>query len=48
MVSGWIERNPHLQWRWIQWLHAMLLSFHGTLSLSSNENVFTDSVAYIL
>lgn len=26
MVSGWIEFDPHLQWRWIQWLHAMLHS----------------------
>lgn len=26
MVSGWVEYDPHLQWRWIQWLHAMLVS----------------------
>ena len=25
MISGWIEYDPRLQWRWIQWLHAMLL-----------------------
>lgn len=23
VAAGWIAANPHLQWRWIQWLHAM-------------------------
>ncbi|KIJ65179.1 hypothetical protein HYDPIDRAFT_167441 [Hydnomerulius pinastri MD-312] len=23
MVSGWVELDPRLQWRWIQWLHAI-------------------------
>lgn len=23
LVAGWIEANPHLEWRWIQWIHAM-------------------------
>ncbi|KAH7885788.1 major facilitator superfamily domain-containing protein [Phlebopus sp. FC_14] len=23
MVSGWIELAPRLQWRWIQWIHAI-------------------------
>ncbi|KIK93695.1 hypothetical protein PAXRUDRAFT_144509 [Paxillus rubicundulus Ve08.2h10] len=23
MLSGWIEQDPRLQWRWIQWLHAV-------------------------
>ena len=22
-ASGWIEQNPHLEWRWIQWIHVM-------------------------
>lgn len=26
MVSGWVEYDPRLRWRWIQWLHAMLVS----------------------
>ena len=21
MIAGWIEANPRLEWRWIQWLH---------------------------
>ncbi|THG98765.1 hypothetical protein EW026_g3482 [Hermanssonia centrifuga] len=21
VVAGWVEMNPHLGWRWIQWLH---------------------------
>ncbi|KAI9573830.1 major facilitator superfamily domain-containing protein [Boletus coccyginus] len=25
MVSGWIKYDSHLQWRWIQWLHAMFV-----------------------
>jgi len=24
IISGWIEVNPHLEWRWIQWIHLML------------------------
>ncbi|KZS99663.1 MFS general substrate transporter [Laetiporus sulphureus 93-53] len=23
LASGWIEQNPHLEWRWIQWIHAI-------------------------
>lgn len=23
VAAGWIAANPHLQWRWIQWLHAI-------------------------
>jgi hypothetical protein len=22
-AAGWIEANPHMQWRWIQWIHVM-------------------------
>ncbi|EPT01012.1 hypothetical protein FOMPIDRAFT_1121546 [Fomitopsis schrenkii] len=24
LMAGWIEQNPHLQWRWIQWIHAII------------------------
>ena len=23
LFAGWIAMNPHLEWRWIQWLHLM-------------------------
>ena len=23
VASGWIEMNPHLGWRWIQWIQMM-------------------------
>lgn len=23
LMSGWIEVNPHLEWRWIQWIQMM-------------------------
>ena len=23
VAAGWIEMNPHLGWRWIQWIHFM-------------------------
>ncbi|KIM88106.1 hypothetical protein PILCRDRAFT_62793 [Piloderma croceum F 1598] len=23
-VAGWVELNPRLQWRWIQWIHMIL------------------------
>lgn len=26
-AAGFVEMNPHLQWRWIQWIHMMLVSF---------------------
>jgi hypothetical protein len=29
-AAGWIEMNPHLQWRWIQWIHMMSdVSYHS-------------------
>lgn len=24
MIAGWIEANPSLQWRWIQWIHVIV------------------------
>ncbi|TFY54075.1 hypothetical protein EVJ58_g9074, partial [Rhodofomes roseus] len=24
LISGWIEMNSHLEWRWIQWIHAIV------------------------
>lgn len=38
LAAGWIEMNPHLQWRWIQWIHMMLVwvayaSFYLSLML---------------
>ena len=23
IIGGWIEMNPHLGWRWIQWIQMM-------------------------
>ncbi|KAI0332771.1 MFS general substrate transporter [Cubamyces sp. BRFM 1775] len=23
VAAGWIEQNPHLEWRWIQWIHVI-------------------------
>jgi hypothetical protein len=23
VVAGWVEMNPRLEWKWIQWLHMM-------------------------
>jgi hypothetical protein len=23
LAAGWIEQNPHLQWRWISWISLM-------------------------
>lgn len=25
VIAGWIEMNPHLEWRWIQWIHMMFV-----------------------
>ncbi|KAG2144597.1 major facilitator superfamily domain-containing protein [Suillus clintonianus] len=24
MIAGWIEAKPSLEWRWIQWIHALI------------------------
>lgn len=29
IAGGWIEMNPHLGWRWIQWIHTMYIHFSG-------------------
>jgi MFS family permease len=26
VIAGMIEADPHLEWRWIQWIHVMLVS----------------------
>ncbi|KAG1834348.1 major facilitator superfamily domain-containing protein [Suillus subluteus] len=31
MIAGWIEANPSLQWRWIQWIQAIV---SGVCSIS--------------
>ncbi|KAG0703948.1 MFS general substrate transporter [Suillus ampliporus] len=31
LVAGWIEANPSLEWRWIQWIHAIV---SGVYSIS--------------
>jgi hypothetical protein len=27
VAAGWIEANPHFEWRWIQWIHVMYVPF---------------------
>ncbi|THH29519.1 hypothetical protein EUX98_g4679 [Antrodiella citrinella] len=31
VAAGWVEMNPHLEWRWIQWIHMILT---GALALA--------------
>ncbi|KAH8104030.1 MFS general substrate transporter [Cristinia sonorae] len=31
VAAGWVEMNPHLRWRWIQWIHLILT---GTLTVA--------------
>lgn len=33
IISGWLELDPHLQWRWIQWIQGMSVHLmnHDTL-----------------
>ncbi|KAF8141955.1 major facilitator superfamily domain-containing protein [Boletus edulis] len=33
MVSGWIEYEPRLQWRWIQWLHAIFSGVYFVIAM---------------
>lgn len=35
LIAGIIEADPRLGWRWIQWIHVMLVSWdmtHNTLT----------------
>ncbi|KAF8713056.1 hypothetical protein AX14_013005 [Amanita brunnescens Koide BX004] len=31
IISGWIEMNPHLRWRWIQWIQMMYCGIYFIL-----------------
>jgi len=33
VAAGWVEMNPHLQWRWIQWIHMMFVVSFTTFLL---------------
>ncbi|KAI9573838.1 major facilitator superfamily domain-containing protein, partial [Boletus coccyginus] len=33
MVSGWIEYDSRLQWRWIQWLHAIFSGVYFVVAM---------------
>ena len=35
VAAGWIEMNPHLGWRWIQWFHLMSVPFSLAFPRSS-------------
>ena len=44
VAGGWIQSNSHLQWRWIQWFHAMYVNlscyhFRDLLSLSEDPEL---------
>jgi hypothetical protein len=30
VVGGWVEMNPRLGWRWIQWIHTMCVRLFYT------------------
>src|SRR5258707_11537833 len=33
VAAGWVEMNPRLQWRWIQWIHMMFVVSFTTFLL---------------
>ncbi|KAF8330493.1 MFS polyamine transporter [Amanita rubescens] len=37
LMSGWIEVNPHLGWRWIQWIQMMYTGIYFILSFFMQE-----------
>lgn len=46
VVAGWVEMNPRLEWRWIQWIQMMYIFFlRPSLRIL---NVFAAPVRYIL
>ena len=53
VAAGWVELNPHLGWRWIQWIHFMcVLLSHGAGASAhaarSVTAVFTVSVPFLM
>lgn len=36
VIAGWVEMNPRLEWRWIQWIQMMFASplFHISVTFN--------------
>lgn len=43
MVSGWVELDPNLEWRWIQWIHAMSVLPYSPRRRSSKSDMIFNS-----
>jgi hypothetical protein len=39
VAAGWIEQNPHLRWRWIQWVTFMCVSSISEFYSPSNNKI---------
>ncbi|KAF9461065.1 MFS polyamine transporter [Collybia nuda] len=37
IAAGWVEMNPHLEWRWIQWFQMMMCGIYIILLLFLKE-----------
>lgn len=47
VFAGWIELDSHLEWRWIQWIHAMLVLFSSINDRSLGDSLDDFSVTGI-
>ena len=36
VMAGYIEMNPHFEWRWIQWFHLMCVMIHRVFIYSTD------------
>lgn len=41
VAAGWIDMDPRLGWRWIQWIHAMYVDHLSCISHTSSIRVLT-------
>lgn len=49
--AGLIEQNPHLEWRWIQWLNLMFANFFSSSKSDIDLSVrirFSGAYAFVV
>jgi MFS family permease len=48
VFGGLIASNPHLGWRWVQWVHVMFVPKETTVSVVSSDIIFRFAGAFVL
>ena len=47
--AGWIEMNPKLEWKWVEWVHMMQVSCHLLKRTEKLTDIYQDerSISYV-